>query len=271
MLEIQIMEALGNEFIVVDAISQSVNQDEEPHIIKKCLEQYNFDQLLLIEPPTDKSADLKLKIYNVDGSLAENCINGVRAIALYAFDENLVSENHLLLQLEKSLAKITKTDDALFSVEMKDFSFAKASCDIAGTSELKFDFEGKTISFEPVAVGNPHAVVFQEVNSEKIPEIGAALQESNIYQKGVNVGFVSVVESDEIDLRVVERGVGETLACGSGACAAALCGVKNGLLDSPTKVNFQKGHVLVDVNLEENSFKLTGGATYKEKSIKISL
>ena len=80
-----------------------------------------------------------------------------------------------------------------------------------------------------------------------------------------------MVESNEIDLRVVERGVGETLACGSGACAAALCGVKNGLLDSPTKVNFEKGHVLVDVYLEENSFKLTGGATYKEKSIKISL
>ena len=76
MLEIQTMEALGNEFIVVDAISQSVNQDEEPHIIKKCLEQFNFDQLLLIEPPTDKIADLKIKIYNVDGSLAENCING---------------------------------------------------------------------------------------------------------------------------------------------------------------------------------------------------
>ncbi len=271
MLEIQTMEALGNEFIVVDAVSQSVNPDEEPNIIKKCLEQFNFDQLLLIEPPTDKSADLKLKIYNVDGSLAENCINGVRAVALYAFDENLVSENHLLLQLEKSLAKIIKTDDALFSVEMKDFSFAKASCNIADTSELEFDFEGKTISFEPVAVGNPHAVVFQEVDSEKIPEIGAALQESNIYQKGVNVGFVSVVESNEIDLRVVERGVGETLACGSGACAAALCGVKNGLLKSPTKVNFNKGYLLVDVYMEENSFKLTGGATYKEKSIKISL
>ena len=80
-----------------------------------------------------------------------------------------------------------------------------------------------------------------------------------------------MVESNEINLRVVERGVGETLACGSGACAAALCGVKNGLLNSPTKVNFKKGHVIVDVNLEENSFKLTGGATYKEKSIKISL
>ena len=271
MLEIQTMEALGNDFIVVDAVSQNVIPDEEPNIIKKCLEQFNFDQLLLIEPPTDKSADLKLKIYNVDGSLAENCINGVRAVALYAFDENLVSENHLLLQLEKSLAKITKTDDALFSVEMKDFSFAKASCDIADTSKLEFDFKGKTICFEPVAVGNPHAVIFQEVDSEKIPEIGAALQESDIYQKGVNVGFVSVVESNEIDLRVVERGVGETLACGSGACAAALCGVKNGLLNSPTKVNFKKGHVLVDVYLEENSFKLTGGATYKEKSIKISL
>lgn len=174
MLEVQTMEALGNDFIVVDAVSQSVNPDEEPNIIKKCSEQFNFDQLLLIEPPTDKSADLKLKIYNVDGSLAENCINGVRAVALYAFDENLVSENHLLLQLEKSLAKISKTDDALFSVEMKDFSFAKASCDIADTSELEFDFEGKTICFEPVAVGNPHAVIFQEVDSEKIPEIGAA-------------------------------------------------------------------------------------------------
>ena len=81
---------------------------DRPNIIKKCLEQFNFDQLLLIEPPTDKSADLKLKIYNVDGSLAENCINGVRAIALYAFDENLVSENHLLLQLEKVLQKLLK-------------------------------------------------------------------------------------------------------------------------------------------------------------------
>ena len=109
MLEIQTMEALGNDFIVVDAGSQSVNPDEELNIIKKCSEQFNFDQLLLIEPPTDKSADLKLKIYNVDGSLAENCINGVRAIALYAFDENLVSENHLLLQLEKGLAKKDET------------------------------------------------------------------------------------------------------------------------------------------------------------------
>ena len=125
----------------------------------------------MIEPPTDKSADLKLKIYNVDGSLAENCINGVRAVALYAFDENLVSENNLLLQLEKSLAKITKTDDALFSVEMKDFSFAKASCDIADTSKLEFDFEGKTICFEPVAVGNPHAVIFKKLILKKFQKL----------------------------------------------------------------------------------------------------
>ena len=105
---------------------------------------------------------------------------------------------------------------------------------------------------------------------DKIPDIGATLQKSNIFKNGVNVGFVEIVDRQAINLRVVERGVGETLACGSGACAAVLSGVKNNLLKSPVLVNFKKGSLTVEVNLDEQWFNLTGEAKFIEKGIKIN-
>ena len=119
-------------------------------------------------------------------------------------------------------------------------------------------------------MGNPHAIIFQDNLPDQIPEMGLTLQESNIYKNGVNVGFVEIINEKEINLRVVERGVGETLACGSGACAAVLCGVKNNFLESPVLVNFKKGKLKVEVSLDEEWFNLIGEAKYLEKGIKIN-
>ena len=270
MVVVQAMEALGNEFILIDAISQKIDSEEELKLLKICAKEFSFDQLLFLEPPTQKHAHLKLKIYNVDGSLAENCVNGIRALALYAFDESLVFSNTFILQIEDNLAQITRLQEKEFAVKMSSFKFTKSSCAIADSQELQFNFEGTDIKFYPVSVGNPHAVIFQDILSDQIPEMGLTLQESNIYKNGVNVGFVKILNEKEINLRVVERGVGETLACGSGACAAVLSGVKNNLLQSSVLVNFKKGKLKVEVNLDEEWFNLIGEAKYIEKGIKIN-
>ena len=270
MVTVQAMEALGNEFILVDAISQKIDTEEELKLLKTCTKEFSSDQLLFLEPPNQKSAHLKLKIYNVDGSLAENCVNGIRALALYAFDEGLVFSDNFILQIEDNLAHITQLQKNEFAVKMNSFKFTRSSCAIDDNQELQFNFEGTDIKFYPVSVGNPHAVIFQSNLSDQIPKMGLTLQESNIYKNGVNVGFVEVLNDKEINLRVVERGVGETLACGSGACAAVLSGVKNNLLQSSVLVNFKKGKLKVEVNLDEEWFNLIGEAKYVEKGIKIS-
>ena len=270
MTTVHSMEALGNKFVLIDAISQKVDPREELKLVENCANKFQFDQLLILEPPTQKSADVKLKIYNLDGSLAENCVNGIRATALYAFDENLVSGESFILQIENNEAHIAKLEADTFSVRMTSFDFSKSSCAVDESAKLQFIFENLDISFEPVSVGNPHAVIFQNNLPDKIPDIGATLQKSNIFKNGVNVGFVEIVNRQAINLRVVERGVGETLACGSGACAAVLSGVKNNLLKSPVLVNFKKGSLTVEVNLDEQWFNLTGEAKFIEKGIKIN-
>ena len=106
MVVVQAMEALGNEFILIDAISQKIDSEEELKLLKICAKEFSFDQLLFLEPPTQKHAHLKLKIYNVDGSLAENCVNGIRALALYAFDESLVFSNTFMCTTLLTLYRI---------------------------------------------------------------------------------------------------------------------------------------------------------------------
>ena len=108
MTTVHSMEALGNKFVLIDAISQRVDPKEESKLVKNCANKFQFDQLLILEPPTQKYVDAKLKIYNLDGSLAENCVNGIRATALYAFDENLVSGESFILQIENNEAHIAK-------------------------------------------------------------------------------------------------------------------------------------------------------------------
>ena len=174
------------------------------------------------------------------------------------------------MQIEDNLAHITQLQKNEFAVKMNSFKFTRSSCAIDDNQELQFNFEGTDIKFYPVSVGNPHAVIFQSNLSDQIPKMGLTLQESNIYKNGVNVGFVEVLSDKEINLRVVERGVGETLACGSGACAAVLSGVKNNFLQSSVLVNFKKGKLKVEVNLDEEWFNLIGEAKYVEKGIKIS-
>ena len=174
------------------------------------------------------------------------------------------------MQIEDNLAQITRLQEKEFAVKMSSFKFTKSSCAIADSQELQFNFEGTDIKFYPVSVGNPHAVIFQDSLSDQIPEMGLTLQESNIYKNGVNVGFVEILNEKEINLRVVERGVGETLACGSGACAAVLSGVKNNLLQSSVLVNFKKGKLKVEVYLDEEWCNLIGEAKYIEKGIKIN-
>ena len=182
MTTVHSMEALGNKFILIDAISQKVDSREELKLVENCANKFQFDQLLILEPPTQKSADVKLKIYNLDGSLAENCVNGIRATALYAFDENLVSGESFILQIENNKAHIAKLEADTFSVRMTSFDFSKSSCAVDESAKLQFIFENLDISFEPVSVGNPHAVIFQNNLPDKIPDMGATLQNSNIFK-----------------------------------------------------------------------------------------
>lgn len=272
MLISQFMESLGNDFIIIDGITQNFEDSKENiSIITNQKYDLGFDQLMIILPPQDNDSDLRLKIFNIDGSESENCVNGIRCVARYVFDEKLVSSDRVTISINSDLIAVSKKADSLLEVEMTNLSFEHKKIGLAKNAPDFYEFNGSKLIFNSVSVGNPHVVILNDDINLNIPEAGKAIQESGYFINGVNVGFVKIINPSEINLRVVERGVGETQACGSGACAASAVGVKIGKLNNKVKVNFYQGSVEVITDLSANKVHLLGNANYRAKNIPIEL
>ena len=272
MLISQFMESLGNDFIIIDGVTQNF-EDSKENISTITNQKYDlsFDQLMIILPPQDNTSDLRLKIFNIDGSESENCVNGIRCVARYVFDEKLVSSDQVIFSINNELINVSKKDGNLLEVQMSNLSFEKEDIGLNNDAPNFLEYEGSKLLFHSLSVGNPHAVIFSEERDLNIPDIGKKIQDSGYFKNGINVGFMEVLSETEINLRVVERGVGETQACGSGACAAAIIGIKEGRLTNQVKVNFQKGSLEVSVDLIKNKVFLIGDANYRAKDIAIEL
>ncbi len=243
------MHGLGNDFMVIDLISHPAELNSRQ--IRALADRHRgvgFDQLLLIEAPTQPDVDFNYRIFNGDGNEVEHCGNGARCFARYVLDAGLTSHRRMRVQTLRGVIVLSIDDDGYVTVDMGQPDFAPASLPFqaeqapAYSRTLEVNGVRHDVQFFAVSVGNPHAVlVVDDVERAAVREIGAALGAHPDFPRGVNVGFMQIVDRGHIRLRVFERGAGETQACGTGACAAMVCGRAAGLLDADVEAQLTGG------------------------------
>ena len=272
------MHGLGNDFVVLDAVTQEVNL--EPHQIAALGDRHTgvgFDQLLIVAPPTVPEADFELQIYNTDGTRAEQCGNGTRCVALFVKRKALAVRETLNWSTTTGLIS-TRLDGDLVEVGMGIPSTAPADIPFVpplaekksaeetqngGHNATELDVCGQVIQVHPVSMGNPHGVTFvDQVATAAVSELGAALTGHEAFPEGANIGFCEVVDRGFVRLRVYERGVGETRACGSGACAAAVAGILDGRLNERVKVSLPGGKLRIRWQGGNHPVMMTGPASW---------
>ena len=260
------MHGLGNDFMVVDMVTQSVRLPTEK--IRRLADRrlgVGFDQLLVVEPPTDPDMDFRYRIYNADGSEVEQCGNGARCFAKFVRDKKLIGRDLIRVQtaggnIELQIQSSSEVTVDMGAPQLEPRRIPFKANELAKTYDLRVD--GETVSIAAVSMGNPHAVLqVEDVNRAPLERLGPAIERHSRFPKRCNVGFMQVVDRGEINLRVFERGVGETLACGTGACAAVVAGRQQGFLDEEVRVNLPGGSLSIRWPGEGHSVMMTGSAT----------
>ncbi|TBR44370.1 diaminopimelate epimerase [Marinomonas agarivorans] len=262
------MHGLGNDFIVVDAVTRKVYFNK--NTIAKLADRnrgIGFDQLLVVEPPSNPEMDFRYRIFNADGTEVEHCGNGARCFATFVREKELTHKRVINVETQKKNIQLRVLEDDLVTVDMGVPSFDPA--DLPFIPEKPMNHEGtysipvgnKEYSIIPVSVGNPHAVHRVETLSDDyVHTVGAAIEQHSLFPKHVNVGFLQIVSETEVNLRVYERGVGETQACGTGACAAVVAGIRQGWLSNNVKVNLLGGELNIEWQGEGTPILMTGPA-----------
>ena len=270
------MHGLGNDFMVIDCVSQPHSLSTEQIALYADRQLgIGFDQLLQIEPATRPDADFRYRIFNRDGSEVEHCGNGARCFAKYVHDKGLTTHNPIKVETVNRLLSLLLSEDGEVTVDMGEPDFApeslpfeaeNASVDVVSGQRYRCEVVAASttqkIEFSALSMGNPHAViVVDDLDKADVVSLGAALGQHGCFPQGVNVGFMQVVAQQSIRLRVFERGSGETLACGTGACAAVVSGCKLGLLESPVAVNVRGGTLTIAWQGDGTPVLMTGPAT----------
>ena len=263
------MHGLGNDFMVVDLVTQSL--DLRAPEIRRWSDRrtgVGFDQLLAVLPPSDPGADFRYRIFNRDGTEAEQCGNGARCFARFVHDHGLTVKRCLTLETSNGMIRTRLLEDDRVEVEMglpglapPEVPFlAEFAKPVGDGLRHTLAMEGGTeIVLAPVSMGNPHAVIeVDDIVSAPVKRLGMAVQSSAAFPEGVNVGFLQVAQRDFARLRVYERGAGETRACGSGACAAMVAGRLRGLLDAEATVSLRGGEVSLRWPGEGEPVTMTG-------------
>ena len=257
MLKFTKMHGLGNDFMVVDGINQSFNPAQAPLVLWSNRNTgVGFDQLLLVEPSNSAAVDFRYRIFNADGSEVEQCGNGARCFVRFVTDKGLTSKRQIVVETAGGVIIPSLNDNGLITVNMgkprfaaSEIPFVPAAGEDANalTHLLMVGLESVPISC--VNVGNPHAVILvDDVATAQVKKWGEAIESHTQFPDRVNVGFMQIVDAQHINLRVFERGTGETLACGTGSCAAVVAGIRLGLLDAgvPIEVNLTGGQLFIE-------------------------
>ncbi len=268
------MHGLGNDFMVLDLVSQTYLPD--PAHIRRWSDRHTgvgFDQLLVVAPPEDPEVDFRYIIYNADGSEAEQCGNGARCVARFVKDSGLSVKPTLRFQTSNGQIETILKERDLVEVDMGVPGLTPAaipcdpeqavgqSDDPAGCFTLE-DSQGDTHDLTVVSIGNPHGVLrVEDIGTAPVGTVGADLTTHPFFPEGANIGFCQVVDGNFIRLRVFERGVGETRACGTGACAAVVAGRLAGALEERVKVSLPGGKVRIRWQGPDTPVKMTGPAT----------
>ena len=266
------MHGLGNDFVVLNALEQAVELDRE-QVRRIAHRRFGIgcDQVLVIRPGRNAGADFHYSIYNADGSEAGHCGNGIRCVARYLRDNGIICKDELIAESGAGLIKLYYEGD-LVRVNMGRPRFDPEDIPLAVTGQrplYSVELDGENIEFAALSMGNPHAVIpVDDVDGAPVTVVGPQLQRHALFPDSVNVGFMQVVDGSHIRLRVYERGAGETLACGSGACAAVVAGIKVYNLDNHVDVSLPGGSLTVSWDGNEEPAWMTGpGTTVYEGSI----
>lgn len=233
------MHGLGNDFMVIDGINQ-VFTPNSAHIAAWANRHFGigFDQLLLVERAQTPAADFRYRIFNADGGEVQQCGNGARCFAKFVYDKGLTDKTHIAVETAAGIIKPQIQPNGLVTVDMGaprvlpddiPFRLPADGSETAGalTHQIVWDNRQPAIAVSLVSMGNPHAVLrVDDTKTAPVAEIGAALQQHPQFPERVNVGFMQLLDPTHIALRVFERGAGETLACGTGACAAVVVGTE---------------------------------------------
>jgi len=277
------MHGLGNDFVVINAISQTV--DLTPDQIRFIADRHRgvgCDQLLLVEPPKSDDVDFSYRIFNADGGEVGQCGNGARCFARYVVNSGLTDKSELTVATASGTIQLSLGTDGQITVDMGvprfnpgELPFEAEDTEI-GAERFPLSVGNQLIEIGAVSMGNPHAVIdvtsldVASVDDAPVAELGPLLESHSRFPERVNVGFMQVVARDHIRLRVFERGVGETLACGTGACAAVAVARTWGMVDDEVSVDLPGGRLLIRWPGGSSSMLMTGPAeTVFEGSISI--
>jgi len=259
------MHGAGNDFVVIDAV-RAATQISEDQIRKIADRQTGVgcDQVLLIEPPKRPDADFEYRIFNADGSPAGQCGNGARCVGRFIHDQRLSAKSTITLQVGSDLRRLEFDEAGSVKAELGAPIFAPAQIPFAAdedATEHALTLANVTVMAGVVSVGNPHAVLLvDDIAATPVEKIGPMIQSLDVFPEGVNVGFMQVESNTHVKLRVFERGAGETLACGSGACAAVIHGIRLGQLANKVTVSVPGGKLEVSWDDGLSSVWLAGPA-----------
>lgn len=249
LLEFTKMHGLGNDFMVVDLISQKAELDTLT--IQRLADRHfgiGFDQLLIVEPPDLPNVDFKYRIYNADGSEVEQCGNGVRCFARFVHDRQLTRKTKIRVQTQSGIVEPELGPNGWVRVNMGLPKFLPHEIPFAAEEQEElYDLslaDGLIVKIDVVNMGNPHAItVVPDVLNVDVPLLGPQIEKHIRFPQRVNAGFLQILDEKHARLRVFERGVGETLACGTGACAAAVSAMRRGLLSSEVEIELAGGRL----------------------------
>lgn len=261
------MHGLGNDFVVLDRIRQDF--ELSPELLKTWGDRHfgiGFDQLLLVEKPEHPDNDFRYRIFNCDGSEVQQCGNGARCFARFVLDQGLTDKKLLRVETARGVIEPEILDNGMVRVNMGTPKFSPESLpfltDEGENLSYHLDLEGDWVDIGIVSMGNPHAVqLVDDVELAPVQKQGEKIESHPQFPERVNAGFMQVLDRQNIALRVFERGAGETLACGTGACAAVVTGIRRGWLDANKKIRVQTrgGELWIEWSGEEGQAVLMTG------------
>lgn len=264
-IEFTKMHGLGNDFVVLNAVTQPLSVT--PAQVRFIADRHvgiGCDQVLLVEKPTSATADFKYRIFNADGSEVAQCGNGARCFARFVRDKKLSTKEEIRVDTDSGQLLLKLTADGLVTVNMGIPRHLPAEIPLQTETEAllyHLAINGQVIDFGAVSMGNPHAVIqVADVNVAPLETVGVTLERHPFFPQRANIGFMQIIDRQHIKLRVFERGAGETLACGSGACAAVVIGREQQLLDEAVTVQLPGGELQIRWAGRGTPVEMTGPA-----------
>jgi len=261
------MHGLGNDFMVVDLISQRVHlSPEQIRYLGNRNTGVGFDQLLLVETPQSPDVDFRYRIFNSNGTEVEHCGNGARCFAKFVHDQRLTGKRDISVQTSNGRIILKMRDDHAVEVDMGEPVLQPDQVPFEATTQApsySLEQDGHNYTLGVVSMGNPHAVlVVDDVASAPVFELGSKLEQHPRFPNKANIGFMQIIDRNTIKLRVFERGVGETKACGTGACAAVVVGQQQGLLDTNVTTQLTGGNLAIQWQGPGHHLFMDGPATH---------